>query len=385
MGERQRIQPDKDLVAQVIGRGGDSVKKCFQCSTCTVVCPVSPNDSPFPRKEMIWAQWGLSDKLVTDPDIWVCQRCGDCNAKCPRDAKPGNVMAALREYVIGVCAAPKPIAKVFSSPAYLPLLLVIPALLFILWLWRWGDLHNPQTFHSEEGTILLDKFIRDSHADYGLFILFGFVLMVLLFGIRKLWKGLMSTEAGKSRTGLTLPQCLGIAAFEIVKHSNFLKCKGSKWVYYAHLGIFYGCLALLAATGITFVLHYADKWLDLSYHWESPWGIFSPTKAFGLIGTILVTGGVLIAIARRLSKDPTVGKTSYGDWFLLIMLLLTVFSGLATWLIRVTEWEAAAYWAYMIHAVLLFELFLYAPFSKGAHIFYRITARTWSYYTGRGL
>lgn len=386
MGRRLSVRPDKDFVAQVIERGADSVKKCFQCSTCTVVCPVSPADNPFPRKEMIWAQWGLADRIVKDPDIWVCQGCSDCNARCPRDAHPANVMAVLREYVIGVCAAPKPIVRAFGSPWYLPLLLVIPALLFILWLWLWGDLHNPNSFHTESGQIILSEFIKDSHADYGLFILFGFVLVALAIGIRRLWKGLMSTEAGKSRTGLTLFQSFALAVYEIIKHANFLRCKGcSKRVYYAHLGIFYGCLALLAATGITFLLHYADKWLDLSYQWESPWGIFSPTKAFGLIGSVLLTGGLLIAIARRLSKDPGVGRTTYGDWSLLIMLLLTVWSGIATWLIRVMEWEAGTYWAYMIHAVFLFELFLYAPFTKGAHIFYRLTARTWSYYTGRGL
>ena len=64
---------------------------------------------------------------------------------------------------------------------------------------------------------------------------------------------------------------------------------------------------------------------------------------------------------------------------------LAVLSGLATWLIRVTEWETGTYWAYMVHLVFMFEFFIYLPFSKAAHIFYRLTAMTWSYYTGRGL
>lgn len=378
MGERQTLKPDRKFVNEIIGRGGDSVKQCFQCSTCTVVCPVSPEDNPFPRKEMIWAQWGLKDRLINDPDIWICQRCEDCSTNCPRDAKPGAVMAALREKVIGECAVPSFLSKAFSSPRYLPLILVVPILLFVAFLAIAGELHYPNNFQNEHGVIELSEFIPDWKADIGIFIMFGFVFGVLALGLSRFWRALMSSPAGHLRSGLTLFQSLILAVVTIVKHANFKKCESSRSVYYAHLGIFYGCLFLLAATGITFLFHY-------TVGWESPWGIFSATKAFGIIGTALVSAGVLLAIYRRASGDPTVGKSSYGDWLLLLLLLFTVLSGLATWLIRVTEWESATYWAYLIHAILFFELFIFAPFSKGAHIFYRLTAMTWSNYTGRGL
>ncbi len=457
MDERQRIKPDKKFVEEVMGRGGDSLKKCYQCSTCTVMCTLAPDNSPFPRKEMIWAQWGLKDKLLNDPDIWICQRCGDCSINCPRDAKPGEVMAALREQVIANCAVPGFLGKAFSSARYLPLLIVIPILLFMAYLQIWGDLHYPNNFvpiHEEtdltadvtagstvlqvddvehfdigqeilikdanndesavvanideeahsvtleegltsaytadeggevgESVIVLDDYIPDIHGDIGMFIMFAFVFGILGLGIRKFWKGLMSSVPETSRTGLTLFQCLVASVFEIVKHANFKKCETNKTVYYAHLGIFYGCIALLIATGVTAILHYIPVIFDLDYHWESPWGIFSVTKIAGIIGTVLVTAGISLAIIRRTS-DPDAGKSSLGDWFLLILLGLTVLSGLATWIIRVAEWETGTYWAYLIHLVFMFEFFIYLPFTKAAHIFYRLTATTWSYYTGRGL
>lgn len=324
---------------------------------------------------MIWAQWGLKEKLINDPDIWICQRCQDCSIHCPRDAKPGEVMAALREKVIGEYAVPGFLSKAFSSARYLPLLLTVPIGLVVLWLWVWGDLHYPNTFNGGE-EIVLDHYIKDSHGDYGIFIMFAFVFGVLGLGILRFWKGLMTSPAGASRSGLSIIQSLIQAVVEIIKHANFKKCDSSKSVYYAHLGIFYGCLSLLAATGITFIFHYA-------FDWESPWGIASPTKVFGVIGTVLVSGGLLLALYRRVA-NPEAGKSSYGDWFLLLMLLLTVLSGLATWLIRVSEWEAGTYWAYLVHIVFMFEFFIYVPFSKAGHIFYRLTATTWSKYTGRG-
>jgi quinone-modifying oxidoreductase subunit QmoC len=376
MDERQRIKPDKNFIKEVMGRGGDTLGKCFQCSTCTVMCPISPDDNPFPRKEMIWAQWGLKEKLLTDPDIWICQRCGDCSVNCPRDAKPGEVMAALREQVIANYAVPGFIGKAFSSVKYLPLLLFVPILFFVAYLQIWGDLYYPNNFHTDS-EIVLDHFIKDWHGDIGMFIMFAFVFGVLGLGIRKFWKGMMSSVTETTRTGLTLLQSLMAAVFEIAKHANFTKCESSKKVYYAHLGILYGCVGLLAATGITALLHYAAGM-------HSPWGILSATKIFAIIGTTLVSAGLSLAIYRRLI-DPDAGKSSFGDWFLLIMLSLAVLSGLATWLIRLSEWDTGTYWAYLIHLVFMFEFFIYLPFSKAAHIFYRLTATTWSYYTGRGL
>ena len=57
MAESKWVEPDVRFVKELKALGGDTLKKCFQCATCSVVCPISPEEQPFPRKEMIAAQW----------------------------------------------------------------------------------------------------------------------------------------------------------------------------------------------------------------------------------------------------------------------------------------------------------------------------------------
>ena len=89
------IEPDLEFIRDLSRQTGEPYKKCFQCGTCAATCPISPDMHPFPRKEMAWAAWGMKDRLVADPDVWLCHQCNDCSLRCPRGARPGDVLAAV--------------------------------------------------------------------------------------------------------------------------------------------------------------------------------------------------------------------------------------------------------------------------------------------------
>ena len=132
MADTYHVEPDLKFIDEIGKLGGQDLKKCFQCATCAVACPISPDSKPFPRKEMIAASWGLKDKLVGNADIWLCHNCGDCTTLCPRGAKPGEALAAIRSYTISEYAMPKQLTRALKDPKKLPVLFAVPAVIFLV-------------------------------------------------------------------------------------------------------------------------------------------------------------------------------------------------------------------------------------------------------------
>lgn len=92
------LQFKYDVAAQP---GGDNIKLCFACGTCTAGCPVSAIDSEYnPRKIIRQVLLGMRKEVLSSPVIWRCVQCYSCTAKCPQNVKFRDVMKALREMAV---------------------------------------------------------------------------------------------------------------------------------------------------------------------------------------------------------------------------------------------------------------------------------------------
>jgi heterodisulfide reductase subunit C len=78
--------------------GGENIKFCYACGTCTAGCPVSAVDADFnPRKIIREVLLGMRKEVLSSPVIWRCVQCYACTAKCPQNVQFRYVMRALRE------------------------------------------------------------------------------------------------------------------------------------------------------------------------------------------------------------------------------------------------------------------------------------------------
>lgn len=365
------IKPDRGFVREVIDMGGDSLKRCFQCAACSVTCPLSSDVNPFPRKEMLWAQWGRKDKLLKDADIWLCHQCNDCSVYCPRDAGPGNVLAALRNYSFGHFAVPRMLGKAFREAKYLPLLLSFPIILFLILLVTTGHLSIP------EGRIVFAEFIPHIIVDPVFLTLVGIVLIAIAISLSRFWKEISSNPipAGVSFVDVikrtALPNLI-----EFLLHKKFRDCGTSKAKVITHMAIVYGCLGFALVTVAIFIGIYTVG-IDL------PLALYHPLKIIANLGAIVVFIGCSFVIYRRLKGGKEVGNSSYLDWNLILLILVVVVLGILTEILRLADVATAAYVFYFIHLVSVFYGIAYFPYSKLAHLLYRSLAVLYADYRER--
>ena len=372
------VEPDLKFVKQLVGLGGETLKKCYQCATCSVVCPISPDEKPFPRKEMIAAQWGLKDKLVGNMDVWLCHHCNDCSTYCPRGARPGDVLNAVRAYSIQEYAWPKWLGKIVPDGRFWWLLLAIPVAFFLFLLGVTGHLHIP------EGEIEFAHFFPTLLVDL-IFVPLLTVWIPLVFGIG-IYRFMTDIHKNAVAEGITKRKDLNIPDFlksiactlpTILSHSKFSQCTENKGRYLSHILVFFSFVGLFVVTNIFFVALYI---LQV----PGPYSQTNPVKILANIsGIALFVGGILMISNRLKDTDANVSKGSYFDWSLIILVLALAVTGGLSQLTRLAHLRFVAYPMYFAHLVFVFCLFTYLPFSKLAHMVYRTLAMAYSRYSGR--
>jgi Fe-S oxidoreductase len=93
----------RDILLEV---GGEAFKSCYQCGTCTGVCPWNLVRDFSPRRLIHEAQLGLIS--FDSEDVWLCASCNACVQRCPRGVEIIDIMRALRRTVAGLGIAPVP-------------------------------------------------------------------------------------------------------------------------------------------------------------------------------------------------------------------------------------------------------------------------------------
>jgi len=383
MAEENRVQPDLSFIKGVMEAGGDTLNCCYQCATCSVVCPLSTAESPFPRKEMLWAQWGLGSKLAGDADVWMCHNCGDCTKYCPRGARPGDVLSAIRINAIRYYAHPKALANIMSSPDGVIGTVITSMLAILVTAFLWSR-YTGQAFPIPNGTVIYHKFLTVVPIDIVFLSLAAFVSYVSLKGIIEFWgdiskgAGLVSSFNGRAITpswSEFFTKYLWPATKEILTHERFKKCGEIKERATGHLWVLWSFIILFTVTILVMIQAdiLGNLWPDAGF--ETPLVWYHPVKIAANIGAIMIIGGIWMLMSMRKEKTAEgTMKSSTQDWILIWLIFAVGISGAATEIVRLTDIAVLAYPVYVFHLGCVATLFLALPYSKFAHLLYRSTA-----------
>lgn len=368
MSEERVLSPDIQFIKELRAVGGETVKKCYQCATCGVVCPMAGDERPFPRKEMIMGQLGLKDQLIVDPDIWYCHNCNDCSKYCPRGARPGDVLGALRAKSIQEFAIPKFMGQIVTNPKMTIIALSIPLVIFLLLLGLTGHLRIP------EGEIVYSRFFPIPYIEILFMSLVGLSGIAYIVSLKRFWVGI--TAANGKNYIKKFDDAFLETILEFLPHKKFTKCETNADRKNAHFFVFYGFLGLFITTlWITFYYYVFKK--------HSPIALSDPMKWFANLSALALLVGILMVFSNRAKDKGVNSKTSSFDMTFIVIVLLLAITGILTELIRLMGIAGLAYPMYLIHLTFVFYIIVYFPYSKLAHMGYRALAITYAKMTGR--
>jgi quinone-modifying oxidoreductase subunit QmoC len=385
------VKPDRDFRNRLIASGGEDLKKCFQCATCSVVCDLSTAAQPFPRKEMLWAQWGLKDRLLADADIWLCHGCNDCSSRCPRGARPGDVMAATRREAILHYSAPRWLGNCVNRRRALPVLLLLPCVLLGLAAWARAPLEKLLGLSYAPNRIIISFWSQLPQwlliAFFAPFVLLDAVVIVL--GVTRFWRDLEARDRATQCANKPASQTQSLAASirttlrKILLHEEFDRCTANHSRINSHRLVLFGFVGLLAVDLWVLTLRFNPLVRDVFVY---PFNFWSPWKVLAnLAGGAMLIGCILMVrdrMVRNTRKRGSYDGTRF-DWMFLGLALTAVLTGFASELLHYARVDPLRYAAYIIHLSTVFALLVLLPYSKFAHTIYRATALVYAAHTGR--
>ncbi len=402
-----RVDPDLHFIKYMKSAGGDTLKKCFQCATCSVMCPLSSDENPFPRKQMIFAQWGMKENLVADPEVLLCHNCGDCTAYCPRGAKPGDVLGSIRAYMYTHYGWPGGLAKMVSNPKMLPMTVALPALIIAVmllisqfgahdaWIPTAQGLsdHGFSSFFGHWNWPWLSKNV--AFIDAIMLPAVGLAVFSTYKGVSTMWAAMekrydinpdFRPSAKQFVTEFLVP-----SVKEIIAHNRFRECteneervRGHRPLMFAFIGLaIVTAYSALKQDGVSALFHaLGNPELAASMHGPlSFMSIDAPIKILANVSAVAMIVGVGILWGNRVASEERNGaKGTYYDWFLLYEIMAVGVTGLGAEICRLIGIPPLAYAVYYLHLVAVLMLFLYLPYTKFAHIVYRTFAMAFERY-----
>jgi len=352
---------DTGFAEEIKKYGAKDFNACFNCGNCTAVCGLTEKNANFPRMFIRHGMLGQKEEILKSKEIWLCYACGECSLNCPRQAAPGDYMAALRRYTIAGYEPTGLTKLIFKSnvfSVFITLFLAVLLGFFLLTIKpdtivaRWIFNILPYEVIHNMGLVIFSL--------TGLSMLWGMIVM-----IRKMY---VKTDKKKPPFFNSVSKVLNELA-TMKRHRTCDSEEESYWLtkpeavkpWFVHWAIMWGFLGLLFATVLDFVLK------------DPATSIWLPSRILGTIAGLLMIYGASLAIYYRMKKiTRSYAETRFADWMLLSFLWIAGFTGF--WLevsVGFASDNIFNHIIFMLHTIVSMELVLLFAFSKFAHALYR--------------
>jgi heterodisulfide reductase subunit C len=80
--------------------GGDRIRRCIQCGTCSGSCPVSYAMDIQPRQLIAYFRAGDLESILQSRTIWICASCYACTVRCPSEIKVTDLIYGLKRMAL---------------------------------------------------------------------------------------------------------------------------------------------------------------------------------------------------------------------------------------------------------------------------------------------
>lgn len=356
--EERLTKVDPHLASKLQRLGATRLGLCYNCGTCTAICPLSEESVEFPRILIRYAILGAEKKLLASPALWLCYYCGECSDSCPKDAEPGEFMMAARRYAIERYSPGRVASVFYDNPATSTLPLVVLTLVALLGIM---SMKGTPTFSPPN---LQSLFSFQIIHDFGLWL--GAIVVLSVFANLAIMTKNVHVNANVevplfTRSKVWASNLVTFLVRESLAQLSYLKCT-NKNRYVAHMALFWGFIGLAIATSIDFILGLG----------KIPLYPVPPQRVIGILSGIGLTAGAAYYFYKRLRRNERHARSShFTDWIFVTLMLLAGISGLLLTLSLYLASALAAYSLYLIHLVIVFDLLAMAPFTKFAHALYR--------------
>jgi len=355
------VQSDPTLLADIRLYGKFDPTGCYQCGSCTISCDLVGGSATFPRRSIRYALLGLRQPLVESLDPWVCHDCGDCSLVCPRQAEPRISMLTLRRFLSAQYDWTGIASKLLQSKAwYLGSLLSVAFIVLLLIV----------AYHLWYVGMAAKDFAT---TPFGLDHMFPLItyytltvillpLLLLFSRVFRIWR-LTMDHTTRRLTPLSLyAHEAWVYVYQSATHSLMRKCaEKGRWL--GHWMLALGVVMMLT------VKVFALRWFQT----DNLYPLYHPQRWLGYLATGLILYGLgQIFIGRFRAQKEIYKESSFQDLVFSVLLVATVFSGLAAHTARYAGFALTCHYLYALHIVIATPMLLVEmSFGKWSHMVYR--------------